>query len=119
LQLRFGKEFVWNTANLEALSQYTYFSSEEKEIILDMMKGAKEVPRHPAYFQVERELSNAWNSVVFDGVSVREALDKSALSANRVIAKKLKEFGYMSDTGEIIKQFKVPSAEEIAQWGEE
>lgn len=119
LQLRFGKEFVWNTANLNALSKYTYFDNDEKEVILDQVRAAEEIPRHPAYFQVEREMSNAWNQVVFDGIPVREALDKAALSSDRVIAKKLKEFGYMTDTGEIIKPFKVATIDQITSWGEE
>lgn len=116
LQLRFGKEFIWNTANLDALGQYSYFDTAEKDIILRQVSTAREVPRHPAYFQVERELSNAFNSVVTDHKSVRAALDMAALSTNRVLQKKLREFGYLSSSGELLKRFWVASEEEIETW---
>lgn len=116
LQLRFGMEYIWNTANLDALSQYSYFDSDEKEIILNQVRTAQEIPRHPAYFQVERELSNAFNNIVTNHQSVRAALDMAALSTNRVLQKKLKEFGYMSSSGELLKEFWVASESEIETW---
>lgn len=116
LQLRFGMEYIWNTANLEALSQYSYFDTDEKTIILNQVRSAQEVPRHPAYFQVERELSNAFNNIVIDHQSVRAALDMAALSTNRVLQKKLKEFGYLSPSGELLKEFWVATESEIETW---
>ena len=116
LQMRFGKEYFWSSANLETISNAPYFEEEEKKIIYDHIFNAREIPRHPAYFQVERELSDAWNRVVFDGITVREALDKAALSSNRVMLSKLQEFSYLDNEGNQLKKFEIPSVEKIRKY---
>jgi ABC-type glycerol-3-phosphate transport system substrate-binding protein len=117
LQMRFGKEYIWSSANLETIKNAPYFEQEDRDIIYEQILNAKEFPRHPAYFQVERELSNAWNSVVFDGITVREALDRAALSSNRIMATKLQEFGYIDNEGNTLKEFIMPNVREIETYG--
>lgn len=118
LQLRYGPEYIWNTANLEAFAQATAFDENDKQVILEQYAQMKEIPRNPAYFAVERELSNAWNKVVFDGISPRTAIDQAITTSNREIAKKLKEFGYMDAQGNLIKPFTMATAEKVDKWKE-
>ena len=42
---------------------------------------------------VERSISNAWTSIVFDGVNPRQALDEAMRVSNREIIYKMAEFG--------------------------
>ena len=116
LRLRYGPEFIWNTANVNAFSKSSAFTEEDKEVIMEQLEYTMEIPRNPAYFSVERELSNAWNSVVFDGVSPRTALDQAITKSNRVINKKLKEFGYIDESGNLIKEFTMATAETVDNW---
>lgn len=117
LQMRFGKEYVWATANLDALERVSYIDHKDREIIVEQVRTAREIPRHPAYFLVERELSNAWNTIVFDGTPVREALDRSALASNRVIEAKLQEFNYLDADGNVIEPLKMVTKEDIEEYG--
>lgn len=117
LQMRFGREYIWSSANLETLANAPYFEIEDREIIVEQISKAKEVQRHPAYFQVERELSNAWNKVVFDGISVREAMDKAAISSNRVMISKLQEFAYVDPEGKIMQNLEMTDADIIKTYG--
>jgi len=119
LQFRYGPEFVWNSASIEAFAHSAAFEENDKAVILEQFNYIREIPRNPAYFAVERELSNAWNKVVFSGLSPRTALDQAIISANREIARKLKEFGYMNLLGELIKPFEKASAEKVNQWKEQ
>lgn len=118
LQLRFGPEYIWTSANLQAFKESSSFSEEDKNIILKQMENIKEVPRNPAYFAVERELSNAWNKVMFNGLPPRIALDQAITISNREIAKKLKEFKYMDSQGNLIKPFELATSEKIDKWKE-
>lgn len=119
MYLKNGPEYIWNTANLTALKESTAFEPEDLEIILEQIEQTKEVPRNPAYYAVERELSNAWNSVVYSGETPRAALDKAILTCNREIALKLQEFGYMDAQGNMVKPFKTVTGEEVDQWKQE
>ncbi|HHY82910.1 MAG TPA: extracellular solute-binding protein [Clostridiales bacterium] len=118
LQLRFGPEYIWNSANLEAFAQASVIDWNDKEVIMEQLRHTKEIPRNPAYFAVERELSNAWNKVVFNGVSPRIAIDQAITLSDREIRKKLKEFGYMDSKGNLIKPFETITAEKIDGWKE-
>jgi hypothetical protein len=66
----------------------------------------------------ERELSNAWNRIVFDGVNPRVAIDSSVLIVNREITRKMEEFGYLQD-GVLVKEFKIPTIETVQRWMDE
>ena len=102
LQSIYGEEYLWITANKQALSQTTLFADQDREIILAQMEAMQEVPPHPASMLVQRALSDAYNKVVFSGVDVRSALDTAQLEANRGIRKKLQQFGLMDELGNVI-----------------
>lgn len=75
-------------------------------------ENIKEIPHHPAYRLVERALSDAWNNVVIDGEAPLTALNSAYISANRDIVRKLKEFGYMDENGNVMRNCLIPKAEQ-------
>jgi len=66
----------------------------------------------------ERELSNAWNRIVFDGVNPRVAIDDAILTINREMARKMEELGYTQD-GVRMVDIQVPTIETIRTWMDE
>jgi hypothetical protein len=65
----------------------------------------------------EREISNAWNRIVFNGVNPRIAIDDSIVIINREIARKMEEFGYIQN-GVKVKEFNVPTIDMVRRWME-
>lgn len=118
VRLIYGPEFLWNTANLEAFRMGSGYEDDALEVITEQFSYIKEIPRNPAYFSVERELSNAWNKVVLQGQSYRTAIDAAITQSNRVITKKLKEFGYMDEAGRVLKPFVPVDGTIIDGWKE-
>lgn len=116
LQLTFGPEFIWASANLEAFSTTTSYPKEHMDIMLEQLKHTSEIPLHPAYVIVEREISDAWNRVVFTGMSPRTSLDRAITRSNREITKKLIEFGYISEEGKLIEPYNMPTVETVLGW---
>lgn len=108
----FGTQYRWNTANFVAFEE-TNYPEEHKDIIRRTWEWQKETIQHPASYIVEREVSNAFNKVVVDGDSVIEALEKSALISNREIIRKLKEFGFCDEDGNIIKDYPINVLERL------
>jgi ABC-type glycerol-3-phosphate transport system substrate-binding protein len=117
LVLNYGMEYLWNSANVAAFS-YIPIPQEHKDIILEQWKWLQEPVRLPGSYMQERELSNAWNKIVFDGVNPRVALDDAILVINREIARKMEEFGYL-ENGVPVKAFKVPTLETVKGWMEQ
>jgi ABC-type glycerol-3-phosphate transport system substrate-binding protein len=114
LQTTYGFEYLWNTANLEAFAQLP-LPQEHINVILAQWEYALEASRIPGAYMVEREISNAWNTIVFDDKNPRIALDEAAKTSNREILYKMEEFGYVVD-GVIIKDYKVPTIYNIDDW---
>ncbi|MDR1132255.1 MAG: extracellular solute-binding protein [Oscillospiraceae bacterium] len=110
----YGADYLWNTANNAAFEQLA-FSREDKAVIRDQRANAIEINRHPALYAVERELSDAWSSVVLDGQSARLALDKAVLNINREFSRKLFEFGYADDNGRARRGLTYKKPEEILE----
>lgn len=114
LQIAYGPEYMWNTANLEAFAQLPW-DTQHKKIIIEQTKLVLEAPRLPGSYMVERELSNAYNAVVVDGQDLRIALNNAVKRAKRETERKLKEFGYLSAEGEVIKEYIVPTIDTVRQ----
>jgi ABC-type glycerol-3-phosphate transport system substrate-binding protein len=68
LILNYGLEYLWNSANLEAMKN-SPIPDEHKEVILDQWQWLQEPVKLPGSYMQERELSNVWNKIVFDGVN--------------------------------------------------
>jgi len=114
LQSTYGKAYFWNSANLDAFAQMS-MPSQYKDVILEQWEYALEAARIPGAYMVEREISNAWTNIVFNGVNPRQAIDEAVRVANREILFKMEEFGYVVN-GQIVKPYPVPSIYNIDWW---
>ncbi|MBO7536281.1 MAG: extracellular solute-binding protein, partial [Bacilli bacterium] len=118
IQATYGETYLWNTANLNAFKTLA-IPEEDKEIILKQWEYIHQVPQTPATYMVERGISNAWNSCVFNQVSVRAAVTDYSLEINREIKRKMQEFGYLDKNGEVVKPYYIPTVDDIKKWIEE
>ena len=82
LQILYGDEYIWPTANLEAFERLPYPTSD-KDIILTQAQYILETPRLLGSYMMERELSNAFNDVVVNGDTVRSRIDEVAKTVLR------------------------------------
>ena len=114
LQTTYGTEYLWNTANLEAF-QNLPLPKEHIDTIMSQWDYALEASRVPGAYMVEREISNAWNKIVFDDANPRITLDNAVKIANREIRYKMEEFDYVID-GVIVRPYKVPTIQNIEDW---
>jgi ABC-type glycerol-3-phosphate transport system substrate-binding protein len=117
LILNYGLAYLWNSANLEAF-EYLPISEEHKDVILQQWAWLQEPVKLPGSYMQERELSNAWNRIVFDGVNPRVAIDTSIIIINREMNRKLEEFGYLQN-GIKSRELKVPSIDTVMRWMED
>jgi len=104
LKSSFGPEYSWNTANLEAFRELDY-PEAHKEIILRQWEDQKENLRHPALYMIEREVGNIWNNTVVNNKELIESIDKATILSNREIVRKLTEFGFCDEAGNLIREY--------------
>jgi len=116
LIMNYGITYLWNSANVEAF-QYLPISEEHKAVILEQWEWLQEPVKLPGSYMQERELSNVWNKIVFDGVNTRVAIDNSIVIINREITRKMEELGFMQN-GEKVMEFKIPTIETVKRWME-
>ncbi|MGN0142617.1 MAG: extracellular solute-binding protein [Roseburia sp.] len=114
LQIMYGDEYIWPTANLEAFAALPY-PTKDKEVIMEQAECILEAPRLLGSYMLERELSNAFNDVVVNGDDVRSRVDEVVKVVNRETDRKLEEFGYIDDEGNVIKEYKVPSVDNVRE----
>ena len=114
LQIMYGDEYIWPTANLEAFNMLP-FPTSDKEIIMEQASYILEPPRLLGSYMLERELSNAFNNVVVDGDNLRSRIDDVVKTVNRETNRKLEEFGYIDSEGNILKEYIVPSVEQVRE----
>lgn len=112
LESTYGPAYRWNTANLVAFESLPY-SEEDKAVILEQILYQKETARHPAGYMVEREVSNIWNEVVVNGKGLTESIDRAVIACNREIIRKLQEFGYMDEDGNLIQPY---TTQDVKAW---
>ena len=115
LQILYGDEYIWPTANLEAFERLPYPTSD-KDIILTQAQYILETPRLLGSYMMERELSNAFNDVVVNGDTVRSRIDEVAKTVLRETERKLEEFGYIDSDGNVLKEYEVPSVEKVLEF---
>ena len=106
LQSTYGSEYIWPTANTAAFASLPLKASH-KAVVMKQMEWMTEAPWVLGTYMLERELSNAFVSVVVNGVDARRALDTAVKRINRETYRKLEEFGYYKD-GATVKPFKTP-----------
>ncbi len=120
LQVSYGDEYIWNTANVEAFSELPW-KSKDKDVIMEQTQWMLESPRILGTYMLERELSNSYNKVVVNGKDLRLTIDSSVKRINRETERKLTEFGFLSEKGEVLKEYIVPTIENVREilYGEE
>ena len=114
LQILYGDEYIWPTANLEAFSDLPY-PTDDKEIIIEQAKYMLEAPRLLGGYMMERETSNAFNDIVVNGESVRSRIDEAVKTVKRETERKLEEFGYIDSEGNVLKEYITPSVEKVRE----
>lgn len=114
LQILYGDEYIWPTANLDAFSLLPY-PTEHKDIIKKQSEFILEAPRLLGSYMMERELSNAFNDVVVNGESIRSRIDEVAKTVKRETMRKLEEFGYIDSEGNVLEDYYVPSVEKVRE----
>lgn len=112
MQITYGDEYLWTTANVEAFNQLPLDSSH-KEVILEFAENVIDVARVPGTYMLEREISNAFNSVVIDGKSAQARIDEAVKVIDREMKRKLEEFGYIDSEGNTIKEYRIPDINSI------
>ncbi len=85
LQISYGSEYLWNTANKEAFANLPW-RSQDKAVILAQNEWIQEAPRIPGTYK----------------------------RINRETERKLEEFGYMKD-GEVVTEYVVPTIERVRE----
>jgi ABC-type glycerol-3-phosphate transport system substrate-binding protein len=114
LMLYYGREYLWYSANLEAFSHLP-LPQEDKDVISQQWQWIQEPVLLPGSYMEEREISNAWNKIVFDGVNPRVAIDSAIITINREFARKMEEFGYIQN-GRVVKAYKIPTIDTVKRW---
>jgi len=111
----YGSAFLWNTANLDAFLEMSW-DRNHQQVIFEQWNYTNDPAKAPGSYMVERELSNIWNKVVFDGITLRTAVEDGAVIANREIQRKMIEFGYLSQQGTLIRPYFIPNKNTIVDW---
>ncbi len=112
LQILYGDEYIWPTANLEAFALLPY-PTAHKDTIIEQSQYILEAPRLLGSYMMERETSNAYNDVVVNGETLRSRIDEAAKIVKRETERKLEEFGYIDSDGNVLKEYITPSVEQV------
>ncbi|WP_051226520.1 extracellular solute-binding protein [Butyrivibrio sp. MC2013] len=115
LQTTLGNEYMWNSANLNAIAAAPW-SEKNKEVILEQIGWTREMPRVPGSYMIERELGNVLVNVVTANENIRTAIDNAQKRINAELARKLEEFQYVDSEGKVIKQLITPDKDLIEEW---
>ena len=112
IQISYGDDYIWPTANMGAMEQLP-LDSNSKKVIVETAKNVVDVPRAPGTYLLEREISNAFNDIVVNGQDERTRIDKAVKSVNHEFTRKLEEFGYLDSEGKTIKDYNIPTLETV------
>ncbi|NLG82596.1 MAG: extracellular solute-binding protein [Bacilli bacterium] len=115
IQATLGNKFLYMTANIEGFKMSAW-PNDSKDVILEQWQWIQATGKVPGDYMLERELSNAWNKVVFDGINPRIAIDEAKITIDLELERKLIEFGYMDNQGRIIKKYQIPTIHNIEKW---
>ncbi len=108
IQISYGDDYIWNTANMAAMDQLP-LNANSKKVIEETAKNVVDVARVPGTYLLEREVSNAFNDIVVNGQDERTRIDKAVKSVDHEFDRKLEEFGYNDSNGNVIKDYNIPT----------
>lgn len=106
-----GLMFRWNTSNIEAFAQLPW-KPEDLNAMLEQWRWYKEIPNVPGAYFLERELQNAWNRTVVDGMNYRSSLQQAVVDIDREIIRKMQEFDFIDSRGNVIRTLDLPTITE-------
>ena len=115
LQATLGNEYMWNSANLNAIAAAPW-NAEHKKIIMEQIAWTNEMPPVPGNYIVEREMGNVLVNVVTANVNLRTAIDDAQKRINAELNRKLEEFGYIDSQGNQKKELVIPTKKMIEGW---
>ena len=118
LQATYGSTYLWNSSNLEAFASLA-INEQDKKVIIEQLKYLYQIPQTPATYMVERGISNIWNTCVFDQENLRAAITNYSIEINREIKRKMIEFKYLDANNKKLKDYIIPSIEDIRNWQKE
>lgn len=114
IQITYGDEYMWSTANMDAFAQLPW-ESNAREVIQETAKNVVDIARVPGTYLLEREMSNTFNDIVVNGDNEQTRIDKAVKSINREFERKLEEFGYNDSEGNVIKEYEIPTIETVRE----
>jgi ABC-type glycerol-3-phosphate transport system substrate-binding protein len=114
LQITYGDEYMWPTANMEAFDQLPW-DTKDKAVIEEFAANVVDVARVPGTYLLEREMSNAFNDIVVNGENEQTRIDSAVKSIDREIDRKMEEFGYTDSDGNVIEYYEIPTIESVKE----
>ncbi len=114
IQISYGDDYIWPTANVPAFEQLP-IASHAKRVIAQTAKNVVDVPRVPGTYLLEREMSNAFNDITVNGANEQTRIDKAVKSVNHEFDRKLEEFGYNDSDGNVINDYEIPTLESVTR----
>ena len=106
MQTLYGRQFMWFSSNLEALAQNP-IDPVDLDIILEQVEWLRTPPHSPGFYELERSLSNIWNTIVFDGTPPRNAVDVAMPGIYREFTRKMRELGFVDVEGNLTEPYVV------------
>ncbi|UQZ81821.1 Bacterial extracellular solute-binding protein [Paenibacillus konkukensis] len=103
-----GVSFRWNTSNIDAFAKLPW-KKDDLNAIMEQWRWFREIPNVPGSYFMERELQNAWNRTVVDGINYRTSLETAIVDIDREIQRKMQEFHFIDDNGNVVKSLNLPS----------
>ena len=114
IQISYGSEYIWPTANMKAFEQLP-LEVDSKNVIAETAKNVVDVPRVPGTYLLEREMSNTFNDITVNGSNEQTRIDKAVKSINHEFDRKLEEFGYNNSDGSVVKDYNIPTLESVTE----
>lgn len=114
LQITYGNEYMWTTANMEAFMQLPW-DTNDKQIIAEQVSHVVDVARVPGTYLLEREMSNAFNDIAVNKQTAQTRIDKAVKTINREINRKLEEFEFIDSEGNTIEEYNIPTIDTVRE----
>lgn len=111
LEMLNGVTFRWNTSNIEAFVELPW-KPEDLKSILEQWRWFKEIPNVPGSYFLGREMDNAWNRTVVDGMNYRGSLEIAIKDIEREMYRKLQEFNFIDSNGRVVRTLDWPNVTE-------
>lgn len=112
IQITYGSEYMWPTANVEAFELLPW-DSADKAVIKEFAKNVVDVARVPGTYLLEREMSNAFNDITVNGKNEQTRIDKAVKTIDREIDRKLEEFGFIDSEGNQLEEYEIPTIDRV------